>query len=67
MLRLRCPICGKEESGARSDWPSFPFCSQRCRTIDLGRWLGERHSVPARPEEMAEPKADASATEEPVP
>jgi endogenous inhibitor of DNA gyrase (YacG/DUF329 family) len=21
--------------------PTFPFCSQRCRTIDLGRWLGE--------------------------
>jgi endogenous inhibitor of DNA gyrase (YacG/DUF329 family) len=24
----------------------MPFCSQRCRRIDLGRWLGEDYSVP---------------------
>ena len=26
--------------GERSDWPQFPFCSPRCKLIDLGRWLG---------------------------
>jgi endogenous inhibitor of DNA gyrase (YacG/DUF329 family) len=31
----------------RAAWPSFPFCSQRCRLIDLGRWLGENYHVPA--------------------
>jgi uncharacterized protein len=41
--------------GQRSpaEWPSFPFCSARCRTIDLGRWLGETYRIPAEePEEQ---------------
>jgi hypothetical protein len=29
-----CPICGKPATSAQR-----PFCSQRCRDIDLGRWL----------------------------
>jgi endogenous inhibitor of DNA gyrase (YacG/DUF329 family) len=35
-----CPSC-KLEVKAPPENPTFPFCSQRCRTIDLGRWLGE--------------------------
>jgi hypothetical protein len=31
---------------ARERNPCFPFCSERCRTIDLGRWLGEGYRVP---------------------
>ncbi len=52
MMKVHCSICGKEaELGRTSDWPHFPFCSQRCRIIDLGRWLDERYSVPSRLEE----------------
>jgi uncharacterized protein len=41
-----CPVCGKAPE------PRFrPFCSQRCADVDLGRWFGERYSVPARPAE----------------
>jgi len=29
----------------------MPFCSQRCRLVDLGRWLDERYGVPVEPEE----------------
>jgi endogenous inhibitor of DNA gyrase (YacG/DUF329 family) len=37
-----------------SAWPEFPFCSPRCQTIDLGRWLGESYRIPAEePEEPA--------------
>jgi endogenous inhibitor of DNA gyrase (YacG/DUF329 family) len=37
-----CPICGKKPE------PSFsPFCSARCKTIDLGRWLDGRYGVPS--------------------
>jgi endogenous inhibitor of DNA gyrase (YacG/DUF329 family) len=33
--QLRCPICKKPvETGAED----FPFCSERCRTFDLGKW-----------------------------
>ncbi|MGA8199526.1 MAG: DNA gyrase inhibitor YacG, partial [Candidatus Sulfotelmatobacter sp.] len=34
-LKLRCPICKKV---VKSSDPEFPFCSDRCRTIDLGKW-----------------------------
>lgn len=30
---------------------TFPFCSQRCRTIDLGAWLTEEYRVPVREDE----------------
>ncbi len=33
--QIRCPICKKQ---VQSTDPEFPFCSQRCRTIDLGKW-----------------------------
>ena len=45
---IRCPICKKEvEIGS----PEFPFCSERCRTIDLGNWATEQYnfSTPAPP------------------
>ena len=35
-----CPICGKPDDVAGRD---FPFCSQRCRTIDLGNWASETY------------------------
>jgi len=34
-LKLRCPICKK---AVRNGDPEFPFCSDRCRAIDLGKW-----------------------------
>ena len=50
---LRCPVCEKLIDPATS--PAMPFCSERCRKIDLGRWLRESYSVPIeRPEEDSE-------------
>ncbi len=40
----------------------MPFCSRRCRTMDLGRWLDEKYGLPVEPEE--EPEQDP---EEPDP
>ncbi|MGA2101388.1 MAG: DNA gyrase inhibitor YacG [Candidatus Sulfotelmatobacter sp.] len=34
-VKLRCPICKK---AVTSTAPDFPFCSDRCRVIDLGKW-----------------------------
>jgi uncharacterized protein len=34
-VKLRCPICKKE---VKSTVQEFPFCSERCRTVDLGKW-----------------------------
>ncbi|MCI0360137.1 MAG: DNA gyrase inhibitor YacG [Planctomycetaceae bacterium] len=44
MATIRCPICEKQFDPAQS--PAMPFCSERCRQIDLGRWLRETYSVP---------------------
>jgi endogenous inhibitor of DNA gyrase (YacG/DUF329 family) len=44
-----------------AEWPQFPFCSPRCKLIDLGRWLGEKYRFPAdteTPEEVA-PETDS--------
>jgi endogenous inhibitor of DNA gyrase (YacG/DUF329 family) len=38
------------EGQSLADWPEFPFCSRRCKTIDLGRWLGETYRIPAEGE-----------------
>lgn len=41
---IRCPICERSFEPAES--VAMPFCSERCRKIDLGRWLREVYSVP---------------------
>lgn len=33
--------------GQAAEWPDYPFCSPKCRKIDLGRWLDERYTIPA--------------------
>jgi len=45
---MRCPICKKEVA---LNAPDFPFCSERCKTIDLGNWASEEYviSSPASP------------------
>ena len=45
MTRARCPICG-ELALRRDQNPAFPFCSPRCKLVDLGQWLGEGYRVP---------------------
>ena len=42
-------MCGAA-APPRSENRVFPFCSERCRTIDLGRWLDERYRIPTREE-----------------
>lgn len=50
MIRGRCPICSKPyEVASLDDLPSFPFCSGRCRLIDLGRWADNKYVIPGRP------------------
>jgi endogenous inhibitor of DNA gyrase (YacG/DUF329 family) len=56
MINVHCPICGKEIVGEKlADLPSFPFCSPRCRTVDLGRWLGEAYRIPEGPDKAQTP------------
>jgi len=47
MAPLRCPVCGKRFEAESS--LAMPFCSQRCRLIDLYRWLDEKYLFPGEP------------------
>ena len=44
MQNATCPICSQQFGVSATE--AFPFCSERCRKIDLGRWLNEEYSVP---------------------
>lgn len=46
----KCPICDADAL-PRAKNAAFPFCSPRCRTIDLGKWLSEEYRVPVSPTE----------------
>ena len=46
MGQVTCPTCKKKFESAESK--AMPFCSDRCKRIDLGRWLSEEISVPYR-------------------
>lgn len=41
-LKLQCPTCKKEVKSAS---PEFPFCSERCRLIDLGKWASGQYAI----------------------
>lgn len=45
---LRCPICGR--ATRFEDEPLGPFCSERCRTIDLGAWASETYRLESPPD-----------------
>ena len=45
MNKVRCPICDAAMPGSWQDYPDDPFCTRRCRMVDLGRWLGEGYRV----------------------
>ena len=45
---LQCPICNSAFSPDTTD--AMPFCSERCRSIDLGRWFEEEYSLPLVPD-----------------
>lgn len=52
---MNCPICKKEVAW---DDPYVPFCSERCKTIDLGNWASEKYVIssplPDSPDEDSE-------------
>jgi endogenous inhibitor of DNA gyrase (YacG/DUF329 family) len=58
MTILTCPICGSQFDSDLT--PTMPFCSMRCKQVDLGRWLDEKYSLPheANEDEPDEPLDD---------
>jgi len=42
-MKHRCPICRKPTGS--DTHAEFPFCSERCRLLDLGNWASEKYAV----------------------
>ena len=59
-----CPICKRPveppaDDDRRAGGPSqFPFCSERCKLIDLGRWLDGRYRIPVVEDDLDEANAE---------
>jgi len=54
MNKTTCPICTAAMPGDWTEYPDYPFCSKRCRLVDLGKWFSEEHAIsePLRAEHL---------------
>jgi len=48
---FKCPQC---KQAVEKDAPHFPFCGERCRLIDLGKWANQEYSIPGDPAPLPE-------------
>ena len=48
-MKIRCPICRQTTTWEEN--PNRPFCSERCKLLDLGAWASEEYKVPGKKEE----------------
>lgn len=66
MRQVRCPSC-HQSAPYDSGNPWRPFCSERCRSADLGAWASERFRVPAQPssEQIEGPPGGTAPADEP--
>jgi hypothetical protein len=55
---MRCPTCKKEVPYKGN--PFRPFCSERCKLIDLDNWLEGRYRVPDTTEEIQDQRGPAA-------
>jgi hypothetical protein len=53
---MKCPTCKKNEVDLTA--PEFPFCSERCRLIDLGNWASGKYVIPGRAAEKEDGEED---------
>lgn len=61
---MKCPSCGKPVQW--QDNPFRPFCSERCKLVDLGRWVDEEYRVPGQsvPSQGTEEKESSNSSED---
>lgn len=58
---LPCPRCGEAVAwDETARWK--PFCSERCKMIDLGAWFAEEHTIPGEPVDPLQPDKSGSNT-----
>jgi uncharacterized protein len=55
--RVRCPTCSRELVWS-GEFPWRPFCSERCKMVDLGAWFAEERAITGEPAEKPEKDED---------
>jgi hypothetical protein len=45
-MKITCPICRRTTTWEENPWR--PFCSERCKLIDLGKWASEQYRIPSQ-------------------
>jgi uncharacterized protein len=59
---MLCPICKKPlEEPPPGEKSYFPFCSDRCKLIDLGRWLSDAYQIPVKDDDEAHDGEEAES------
>lgn len=56
--KIACPECGKA-----STRDTYPFCSPRCKAVDLNRWLSGSYAIPVRDDEEEDSTSSGEAGE----
>jgi endogenous inhibitor of DNA gyrase (YacG/DUF329 family) len=46
MAEVTCPICRRKVPSPATT-PTYPFCSKRCKLVDLGNWLSDSYVIPS--------------------
>lgn len=57
MRKVRCPQCGKVIEYSLEN-PYRPFCTERCKMIDLGEWADEKFKIPTKNLDQETPTED---------
>lgn len=52
VMQITCPVCKKKTTWEENPWR--PFCSERCKLIDLGKWASEEYRVLGEEKEEGE-------------
>jgi hypothetical protein len=62
-MTVQCPICKKpvtDDDPPPGQQSYFPFCSERCKLVDLGRWMNGKYQIPATEHDEEAPPPDPS-------
>ena len=55
-MQIKCPVCKRKTTWEEN--PHRPFCSERCKLIDLGKWASEEYKVPEENDEAGKGKSE---------
>jgi len=60
-MKIICPICKNSTTWEENPWR--PFCSERCKLLDLGKWVSEEYKIPVKTEEETEEREEEEKKE----